>query len=664
MSQTARQQREIDELTSQLEHLVAAATRTANENVRANVDKLESDKKKLIYQTNILRRAIERENKEAIENDVLSDLESVTTSSHTEPQHPVLPKSGRRNILVTSALPYVNNVPHLGNVIGCVLSADVFARYARIKGYNCIYICGTDEYGTATETKAMEEDPSLYKSDVRAACAAVCSKYHALHAEVYQWFQIATDHFGRTSTEHQTEIVHEIFADLDKNEMWIEKDVEQLFSPKLDKFLADRFVEGTCPLEGCGYEDARGDQCDKCGKLLNAIDLVNPRCKFTGCKPEVRTSRHLFLNLPKLEPKIKEFLSRETVDWSNNARQIVESWLKKGLEPRCMTRDLKWGIKVPKAGFEHKVFYVWFDAPIGYPSITAAYTDQWRQWWFGGDGEKKVEYYQFMGKDNVPFHSVMFPSYLIGTGNNWNLVNNIQATEYLNYENGKFSKSRGVVVFGTQAKKTDIPSDVWRFYLIYVRPEVQDTEFQWSDFQAKNNSELLNNLGNFVNRALSFVVKFYGAKVPAAQINGPMRAWAAEVNELLHEYEDCMEKNNQRDGLRTILSISKLGNKLIQVWQPWVKVKSKDAKERAEGAACVMLSANLCVLLSSLLEPFMPSTSSEIARQVNFPRAQIPANFGRFLPADHAVKEAVPLFKKISDEEVASYRAQFAGKEK
>jgi methionyl-tRNA synthetase len=210
----------------------------------------------------------------------------------------------------------------------------------------------------------------LYDKDVRQACKAVCDKYHALHKEVYQWFQISTDHFGRTSTQHQDDIVHEIFNDLDKRGMWLEKDVDQLFSPKLDKFLADRFVEGTCPKPECAYEDARGDQCDKCGGLLNAIDLVNPRCKFTGCTPEIRTSRHLFLNLPKIESDLKVWLNEVTSEWSNNAKQIFDSWIKKGLEPRCMTRDLKWGVKVPKEGYDHKVFNDWFDAPIGYPSIT------------------------------------------------------------------------------------------------------------------------------------------------------------------------------------------------------------------------------------------------------------------------------------------------------
>ena len=322
----------------------------------------------------------------------------------------------------------------------------------------------------------------------------------------------------------------------------------------------------------------------------------------------------MYIDLTKLSPEIVAHYESVKSDWSKNAQQITESWLKKGLEPRCITRDLKWGIKVPKEGYESKVFYVWFDAPIGYPSITANYTDEWRQWWFKND--KNVEYYQFMGKDNVPFHSIIFPSFLLGTKKPWKLVDNINGTEYLNYENGKFSKSRGVGVFGNQAKMTDIPSDVWRFYLLYVRPEVCDTEFQWADFQLKNNSELLNNLGNFksslfsldnyetikscvkilfsgnfVNRALTFVMKFYDGKIPEAQINGTMRTWVSEVNDRLAEYNANLAENKQRDALRNILAISRLGNQLIQIWQPWVKVKKPETKQEAD--ACVMLAGTV-----------------------------------------------------------------------
>ena len=332
----------------------------------------------------------------------------------------ILPKPDQRNVLITSALPYVNNVPHLGNIIGCVLSADVFARYSRLRGYNTLYVCGTDEYGTATETKALEEGVS---------CQALCDKYHKLHVQTYKWFDIDFDHFGRTTTPQQTEIAQDIYLKLEKKNHVFEDTVTQLYCEKHGSFLADRFVEGTCPL--CGYDDARGDQCDKCGKLLNATELVNPRCKLDNATPVVRNSKHLFLNLTDLQPTLENWFHKTSQEgfWSTNSSNITQNWLKEGLKPRCITRDLKWGTAVPKEGFENKVFYVWFDAPIGYLSITANYTNDWEKWWKNPDN---VKLYQFMGKDNVPFHTVIFPSTLMGTPDNWTLLHHLSTTGNLN----------------------------------------------------------------------------------------------------------------------------------------------------------------------------------------------------------------------------------------
>jgi len=412
-----------------------------------------------------------------------------------------LPIAGRRNILITSALPYVNNVPHLGNIIGCVLSADVFARYCRIRGYNIIYICGTDEYGTATETKAMEENCSPKE---------ICDKYHAIHRDVYKWFDISFDHFGRTSSPQQTEICQAIFNKLWENEWLSENTMQQLYCESCQKFLADRLVDGTCPTPGCNYESARGDQCEKCGKLLNPTELIDPKCKVCRNTPDIRGTNHLFLELPLLREQLEKYISEMSVarNWSQNAIQATNAWLKEGLRPRCITRDLKWGVPVPHEKYKEKVFYVWFDAPIGYISITACYTPEWEKWW---KNPENVELYQFMGKDNVPFHTVMFPSTLLGTGENWTLMKTISVTEYLNYENGKFSKTKGVGVFGNDAKDTKIPPEVWRYYLLTNRPEVSDTLFTWGDLQAKLNSELLSNLGNFINRVLSFISKPAGS---------------------------------------------------------------------------------------------------------------------------------------------------------
>lgn len=336
----------------------------------------------------------------------------------------------KKKRLITSALPYVNNVPHLGNLIQ-VLSADVFARYCRSAGYETLYVCGTDEYGTATETRALEEGISPKE---------LCDRFHAIHTEIYEWFEIQFDKWGRTSTPEHTRITQDIFLKLDRNGYIKERTIQQLYSEKSDMFLADRYVRGTCP--HCGYEDARGDQCEHCGKLLDPTELIDPRSAIDGSTPVLRETKHLYLDLPALLPKLKAWMEKASVEgrWATNAIRMTESWIRDGLRERCITRDLKWGVPVPKPGYENKVFYVWFDAPIGYISITATYTDRWEEWWKNPD---EVELYQFIGKDNIPFHTVIFPSTLLGTGEEWTLLKTMSSTEYLNYESGKFSKSRG-----------------------------------------------------------------------------------------------------------------------------------------------------------------------------------------------------------------------------
>ncbi|KAJ8449654.1 hypothetical protein Cgig2_001310 [Carnegiea gigantea] len=528
----------------------------------------------------------------------------------------ILPVPGKRNVLITSALPYVNNVPHLGNIIGCVLSADVFARYCRLRGYNTIYICGTDEYGTATETKAMEENCTPKQ---------IC-----------------------------------------------------------DKFLADRLLEGVCPTPGCNYESARGDQCEKCGKLLNPTDLKDPKCKMCQSTPHIRDTNHLFLELPLLKDKLEEYISKmsEAGSWSQNAIQITSTWLKEGLRPRCITRDLKWGVRVPHEKFSDKVFYVWFDAPIGYVSITACYTPDWEKWW---KNPENVELYQFMGKDNVPFHTVMFPCTLLGTGESWTLMKTISVTEYLNYEDGKiiaipyvtgkFSKSKGVGVFGNDAKDTKIPVEVWRYYLLTNRPEVSDTTFSWTDLQAKLNSELLSNLGNFVNRVLSFIAKpsgqGYGSTIPdapGAESHSLSKTLAEKVGDLVEQYVKAMEKVKLKQGLKTAMAISSEGNAYLQESQFW-----KLYKEDPSACAIVMrTSAGLVYLLACLLEPFMPSFSVEVLKQLNMPQIQASLSdengeiekikkLWEILPVAHKIGKPEPLFKELKDDEREFYREKFAG---
>ncbi|KAK6161743.1 hypothetical protein DH2020_005124 [Rehmannia glutinosa] len=597
-----------------------------------------------------------------------------------------LPIPGKRNILITSALPYVNNVPHLGNIIGCntpnlltanffcmsiiagscVLSADVFARYCRIRGYNAIYICGTDEYGTATETKALEEGCSPKE---------ICDKYHAIHKEVYKWFNISFDEFGRTSSPQQTEVCQAIFKKLLENNWLSENTMQQLYCDTCKRFLADRLVEGICPRPACSYDSARGDQCEKCGNLLNPTELLEPKCKVCHNTPRIRDTNHLFLELPLLKGKLEEYINSMSVagGWSQNAIQATNAWLREGLKQRCITRDLKWGVPVPHEKFKDKVFYVWFDAPIGYVSITSCHTPEWEKWW---KNPENVELYQFMGKDNVPFHTVMFPSTLLGTGESWTLMKTISVTEYLNYEAGKFSKSKGVGVFGNDAKDTNIPVEVWRYYLLTNRPEVSDTLFTWADLQAKLNSELLSNLGNFINRVLSFIAKDpgsgYGSVIPDAQgaDSHPLtKALGDKVGNYVEQYIEAMEKVKLKQGLKLAMTISGEGNAYLQESQFW-----KLYKEDKPSCSVVMkTSTGLVYLLACLLEPFMPSFSLEVLKQLNMPldtqislsdekgdveRAKRP---WEILPAGHKIGTPAPLFKELKDEEVEFYREKFAG---
>ncbi|KAF8729573.1 hypothetical protein HU200_017517 [Digitaria exilis] len=587
-------------------------------------------------------------------------------ASLSSPPPPKLPIPGRRNILITSALPYVNNVPHLGNIIGCVLSADVFARYCRLRGYNALYICGTDEYGTATETKAMEE---------KCSPREICDKYHAIHDEVYKWFDIKFDKFGRTSSPQQTEICQEIFHKLMKNNWLTENTMQQLYCDTCQRFLADRLVEGVCPTQGCGNKTARGDQCDNCSHMLNPTELIDPKCKVCKNSPRIRETDHLFLDLPLLKDKLVNYINDTSVTgmWSQNAIQATNAWLKEGLKPRCITRDLKWGVPVPIEKYKDKVFYVWFDAPIGYVSITASYTSEWEKWWKNPDN---VELFQFMGKDNVPFHTIMFPSTLLGTGDKWTMMKTISVTEYLNYEAGKFSKSKGIGVFGNDAKDTNIPPEVWRYYLLMNRPEASDTLFTWTDLQAKLNSELLNNLGNFINRVLSFIAKPAGAgynsiipDAPGARSHPSTSDLAEKTSKRVDQYLDAMEKVKLKQGLKSAMGISTDGNLYLQNSEFWQLYK----EDPVSCAIVMKTSVGLVYLLACLLEPFMPSFSNEVRRQLNLsPEENLSLSQEKgeivkarspwdFLPAGHKIGRPVPLFEELKDEKVSEHRKKYAG---
>lgn len=593
-------------------------------------------------------------------------LMKVTTETARKNEK-ILPKEGEANVLITSALPYVNNVPHLGNIIGSTLSADVYARYSRTRNRNTLYICGTDEYGTATETKALEDGVTPQQ---------LCDKYHALHAKVYEWFQIGFDHFGRTTTPKQTEIAQDVFLKLHKNGYLEERVMTQLYCESCSRFLADRYVEGICPR--CGYDDARGDQCDKCGQLYDAIELVKPRCKLCSSAPVSRDSSHMFIRIDTLQPLTEKWAAEQAIKggWSSNGKLITESWFKEGLRPFSLTRDLKWGVPVPIKGMEEKVLYVWFDAPIGYPSITANYTDDWEKWWKNPDN---VKLYQFMGKDNVRFHTVIFPSCLIGSKDPWTLLHHINTTEYLQYEGGKFSKSRNIGVFGDKASDLGLSPSVWRYYLLSNRPETADSQFAWRDFIARNNSELLANLGNFCNRVLTFMKKydFVIPDIPADSElhtfkDGPLKVAAEgtqssvisrftrDVNAILSQYIESMEAVKIRSGLQHMMALSARGN-LFLVESHFDNTLFTQSRPRCDEVMIVAL--NLIWLLSPLIHPFMPETSDSILKQLDAPPRTVPddAKFCIDLLPGHKIGKAVHLFKQIDAGKEEEWRVQFGG---
>ena len=575
--------------------------------------------------------------------------------------------------LITSALPYVNNVPHLGNLLQ-VLSADVFARFCRSRGYDTLYICGTDEYGTATETKALEENKKPRE---------LCNYYHAIHKDIYDWFGINFDYFGRTSTPQQTEIVQSLFNQLDERGFIKENTIEQLYCPECERFLADRYVHGVCP--HCGYEAARGDQCDKCGKLLEPTALTAPRCSTCGATPELKSTKHLYIDLPAIQAEYAEWMKSASVDgkWAKNAIQMTEAWIRDGLHERAITRDLKWGIPVPKEGFEDKVFYVWFDAPIGYISITKALADKlakeespeafdWKTWWLPSESTEEkakipVDLFQFIGKDNIPFHTVIFPSTLIGSGKNWTKLHHMSSTEYLNYENGKFSKSKGIGVFGTDARESGIPADAWRFYAFYNRPEKSDFQFMWKDFQEKMNSELIGNLGNLVNRTTTFISKYYDGVIPSFKKDEEL--WA-KIEEGEKKVTEFLEWSELKDAFHEIFAISSIANKAFQDGEPW-KTRNTDPEAAAN------LIGNLAYVLKDLMimvHPYLPHYAEKVLSffgktgvtgkvgKPNNEGALTWADLGKLEGLDKLYKSEI-IFKTMDNPTTEAYRERYSGKQ-
>ncbi|QFP41773.1 methionine--tRNA ligase [Borrelia miyamotoi] len=545
----------------------------------------------------------------------------------------------KKKNLITAALPYVNNIPHLGNLVQ-VLSADAFARYSRMMGIETLYVCGTDEYGTATETKALIE---------KTTPEELCNKYHEIHKSIYEWFNIKFDIFGRTTNKYHKETVQGLFLKLEENGYITDKESEQFFCQQDLIFLADRYVIGECP--NCGH-NAKGDQCENCSKLLASTDLINPKCIICKNTPILKTTKHLYIDTPKIKNELEHWIqtTSQNNNWNANALKMTNAFLRDGLKQRSITRDLKWGIPVPKKGYENKVFYVWFDAPIGYISITKAILKDWKSWWKNNEETNLV---QFIGKDNILFHTVIFPSIELGSKENWTMLSNLASSEYLNYENLKFSKSSGTGIFGNDVITTGIPADAWRFYIYYNRPEKSDFQFTWDDFMERINSELIGNFSNLINRVLTFYKKFFGEKIEKIEIKEDF--WQ-EINLKYERILNFFKKTELKLALKEILDISRIGNKIFQDKEPW-KTKDNTPKETKE------LLLNLIYLikdLSILISPFMPYTSDKI-RKFFGESYEISNKFLGINLGLNTIYNTEVLFSKIEKQLINSLKLKYSG---
>ncbi|MFJ9543502.1 methionine--tRNA ligase [Streptomyces sp. NPDC101225] len=564
--------------------------------------------------------------------------------------------------LITSALPYINGIKHLGNMVGSMLPADVYSRYLRQRDHDVLYICATDEHGTPAELAAKERGLPV---------DAFCAQAHDAQKAVYDGFALAFDYFGRSSSPQNVEITQHFARRLNENGFIEERAIRQVYSPADGRFLPDRYVEGTCP--HCGYDKARGDQCENCTRVLDPTDLINPRSAISGSTDlEVRETKHLFLLQSKLQHEVEEWVSRHEADWPQLASSIARKWLTEGLHDRAITRDLDWGVPVPadtwpELAAEGKVFYVWFDAPIEYIGATKEWSDKdpenrdWKSWWY--DVDTDVRYTEFMAKDNVPFHTVMFPATELGVREPWKKVDYVKAFNWLTYYGGKFSTSQKRGVFTDQALEI-LPADYWRYFLIANAPESDDSSFTWEHFTATVNKDLADTLGNFVNRVLSFSRKRFGEEVPAGGEPGGAEArLGGQIAELLAEYEAQMEALQFRKAAAALRALWSAGNSYLEEKAPWLEIKTDK-----DGAALTLRTAmNLIHLYAVVSEPFIPTASAAMRQAF-----ALPDDSATWVTADEAKSlTAVPsgtpftvppvLFAKLTDEDLETYKERFGG---
>tara|TARA_R110000787_G_scaffold4801_7_gene18332 strand:- start:4173 stop:5912 length:1740 start_codon:yes stop_codon:yes gene_type:complete len=571
-----------------------------------------------------------------------------------------------RRILITSALPYINGIKHLGNLAGSMLPADVYARVMRLQGHDVTYICATDEHGTPAELAAQAMQIPVQK---------YCDEQYAIQRKAGEGFNLSFDWFGRSSRPANHALTQHFAQALEAQGLIEERTSKQVYSVDDGRFLPDRYVEGTCP--HCGFEKARGDQCDNCGRLLDPVDLIAPYSSVSGSKNiEIRDTNHLYLLQEKSQDAIRQWVNTKGANWPSLAVSIANKWLDEGLIARAITRDLSWGVKVVGAdgtvrpGYEDKVFYVWFDAPIGYIAATQEWAEatgnDWEALWRTDKGADETEYVQFMGKDNVAFHTVSFPVSLLGSGEPWKTVDKLKAFNWVTWYGGKFSTSNKRGVFMDQALDL-LPADYWRWYLIANSPEGSDAAFTWEGFQAAVNSDLANVLGNFVNRITKYAASKFDGKVPESGEPGEAEAWmVAELAERLPRLIGYYEDMEFRKAAAETRAIWAAGNEYLTKAEPWVKYKS-DVDAAAVG---VRAGLNLAALFGILALPIIPETGEKILDALGIPEANRTMKFGTgadyaalldAMPRGHAITPPDVLFQKIEDEQVAAWTEQFGG---
>ncbi len=563
--------------------------------------------------------------------------------------------------LITSAIPYINGIKHLGNLVGSQLPADLYARYLRGRGHEVLFLCATDEHGTPAELAAAK---------AKKPVAEYCAEMHEVQAEIAKGFRLSFDHFGRSSSVQNHKLTQHFAGRLKEAGLIREVSEKQMYSHADGRFLPDRYIEGTCP--NCGFDSARGDQCDNCTKQLDPVELINPHSTISGSTDlEMRETKHLYLRQSTLKDQLEAWIDSKK-DWPVLTTSIAKKWLNDGdgLQDRGITRDLDWGIPVKDGekdwpGMEGKVFYVWFDAPIEYIACSQEWVDagkgtDWERWWRTDKGAEDVTYTQFMGKDNVPFHTLSFPATILGSGEPWKLVDYIKSFNYLNYDGGQFSTSRGRGVFMDQALEI-LPADYWRWWLLSHAPESSDSEFTWDNFQSSVNKDLADVLGNFVSRITKFCRSKFGEVVPESGAYGAQEeALIADLTARVAAYQGMMDAMEVRKSSAELRAIWVAGNEYLQSAAPWSTFKEDPEK----AAMQVRLGLNLIRLYAVLSAPFIPDASETMLSAMNADGAGWPDDVAGFLAglsAGHAFTVPDVLFAKITDEQREDWQSRFAG---